>query len=111
MPLPGWIRRRRISLTISLTTLSLLVLAKAAEPPRNWLPETPEPKQPVVARCPAITNPDPLMGPRTRMPGRWKGISTMFLFFTPISLKLLPEREFWSTRSQDLRSRRKPSDR
>ena len=74
MPLPGWIRRRRISLTISLTSLSLLLLAKAAEPPRNWLPDPPERKEPVVASCPAISNPDPLMGPRTRMPGRWKGL-------------------------------------
>ena len=75
MALPGWIRRRRISLTISLTTLSLLLLAKAAEPPRNWLPDPPERKEPVIASCPAITNPDPLMGPRTRMPGRWRGLA------------------------------------
>ena len=75
MPLPGWIRRRRISLTVSLTAVSLLVLAKAAELPRNWLPEAPKQPKPVVASCPAIANPDPLMGPRTRLPGSWRGLA------------------------------------
>ena len=85
MPLPDWMRRRRITVpgSIGLLTLLALVLVNAAEPPlnqtlagRNWLaPVEPiEPPAPKPEPCPAIRNPDPLMGPRTRLPGNWKGV-------------------------------------
>jgi hypothetical protein len=95
MPLPGWGRRRRISVSFAVTTLSLvaLVLAKAGERPllptdsertnlivagRNWLPDstTTKPRTPaaVDGNCPRPSDPDPLLGARTRMPGSWQGL-------------------------------------
>ena len=84
MPLPDWMCRRRFTVPASIGLLSLLalVLANAAEPPlnqtlagRNWLiPVEPPAPKPQPKSCPAIRNPDPLMGPRTRLPGNWKGL-------------------------------------
>ena len=95
MPLPGWVRRRRISVSFAVTTLSLVasVLAKAGERPllptdsertnlivagRNWLPDstTTKPRTPaaVDGNCPRPSDPDPLLGARTRMPGSWQGL-------------------------------------
>lgn len=95
MPCPGWVRRRRIFVSFSVTTLSLvaLVLANAGERPlrptdskqttltvagRNWLPEstTAKPANPAVVdgSCPRPSDPDPLLGARTRMPGSWQGL-------------------------------------
>ena len=85
MPLPHWTRLRRLTIPASLGLLSLLalVLANAAEPPlhqtlagRNWLIPVPPP-EPKPESCPAIRNPDPLMGPRTRLPGNWKGLDAV----------------------------------
>ena len=81
MTLPGWIRQRRISMTLTLSVLSLLalVLANAAETPtsptlaqHNWLKPM-QPPEPEPEPCPAPATPDPLLGPRTRKPGVWKG--------------------------------------
>ena len=95
MPLPSWVRRRRISVSFAVTTLSLtaLVLANAGERPllpkdseranlivagRNWLPDTTtaKPATPAVlsGTCPRPSDPDPLLGARTRMPGSWQGL-------------------------------------
>ena len=95
MPLPGWVRRRRISVSFAVTTLSLVasVLAKAGGRPllttdsertnlivtgRNWLPDstTTKPRTPaaVDGNCPRPSDPDPLLGARTRMPGSWQGL-------------------------------------
>ena len=85
MRVPDWLRRRRFTLPFSAAALSTLVLllANAAEPQlhrtlarRNWLPE-PKPARdvPKPSTCPVIQDPDPLMGPRTRMPGRWRGLA------------------------------------
>ena len=96
MPLPRWVRRRRLSVSFAVTTLSLvaLVLANAGERPlpmrdsgrqkltiagRNWLPDptTAETAPPDAVRgdCPRPSDPDPLLGARTRMPGNWRGLN------------------------------------
>ena len=85
MRFPDWMQRRRLTLPLSIAAFSTLalLLANAAEPPlnrtlaqRNWLPDPkPVKKPPKPSTCPAIQDPDPLMGPRTRMPGRWKGLT------------------------------------
>ena len=78
MRLPSWLKRRRFSTVLSFTGLCLVTLAltKAAET-RNWLPAEPSstPKGAAIAKpaCPAPANPDPLLGARTREPGRWVG--------------------------------------
>ena len=95
MPLPGWMCRRRTSVSFAVTTLSLvaLVLANAGERPlqpkdsgqqdltvagRNWLPDPPAAETPppaaVNGNCPRPSDPDPLLGARTRMPGSWRGL-------------------------------------
>ena len=78
-----WIRRRRISVPLSMGALSVIALVwvNAGEQPhqttiasRNWL-KPPKAEAPRPTTCPPIQDPDPLMGPRTRMPGRWKGLN------------------------------------
>ena len=82
MPFSDWIRRRRriaIPLSIGVLVLSAFVLTNDAEPQssrltaaQDWLPPPRlEPRTPSL--CPAVRNPDPLMGPRTRLPGHWRG--------------------------------------
>ena len=81
-----WIQRHRFAKSlvvkgVVITGLSVVSLAmtKAAEP-RNWL-SAPKPTQTPALReksassaaCPAPAIPDPLLGPRTKMPGRWIG--------------------------------------
>lgn len=79
MPVHTWLRRRRVSLPLLISVLSLMVLAQAAEgPPKanNWLPDTPKPTiRPVEGadHCPQAGQPDPLLGARTKQPGRWLG--------------------------------------
>ena len=73
MALPGWIRRRRTSHDLPDDTAALARQSRRTIP--ELMPDPPERKEPVVASCPAISNPDPLMGPRTRMPGRWRGLA------------------------------------
>ena len=73
--------RQRCGKHLSLGGLALTLLlcpATTAQPRQNWL--TPQPKPaPQAPRtapatpCPVSGNPDPLLGPRTRMPGRWVG--------------------------------------
>ena len=75
------VQRHRFATGVVITGLSLVPLAmsKAAEQ-RNWL-STPAPNQKPAQQstralstaCPAPANPDPLLGPRTKMPGRWIG--------------------------------------
>ena len=83
MRLPAWIQRRRFATGLVITGLSLVTLAmtKAAEQ-RNWLNApgpTQQPEQPpapvLSASCPAPATPDPLLGPRTKEPGSWVGLS------------------------------------
>ena len=84
MRLPAWMQRRRFATGLSIAGLSLVTLAmtKAAEQ-HNWLSAlepTQEPaKQPTPAPpaepCPAPATPDPLLGPRTKEPGSWVGLS------------------------------------
>ena len=79
MPVHTWLRRRRVSLPLLISVLSLMVLAQAAEgPPKanNWLPDTPKATiRPVEGadHCPQAGQPDPLLGARTKQPGRWLG--------------------------------------
>ena len=78
--LPAWIQRKRVTIPISVTMLSLLalVLTHAKEHSLGIqvsavaTSEGTLPKQPV---CPTPANPDPLLGARTRKPGRWVGTS------------------------------------
>ena len=77
--MPKWLQRRRVSLPLVISVTTLMVLAQAAEgppEPKNWLPSpstqnvaapTPNPS------CPHAGIPDPLLGPRTKQPGRWVG--------------------------------------
>ena len=83
MPLiPAWIKRKRVTIPISVTLLSVvaLVLTQAKEHSLSIQASDAAtsdgtlPEQPV---CPAPSNPDPLLGARTRMPGRWVGTKTM----------------------------------
>ena len=83
MRLPAWIQRRRFATGLAITGLSLATLAmtKAAEQ-HNWLSAPETSKQPakqttpaLSAACPAAATPDPLLGPRTRVPGSWVGRS------------------------------------
>jgi hypothetical protein len=83
MPLiPAWIKRKRVTIPISVTLLSVvaLVLTQAKEHSLSIQASDAAtsdgtlPEQPV---CPAPSNPDPLLGARTRMPGRWVGTTPM----------------------------------
>ena len=74
MPLiPAWIKRKRVTIPISVTLLSVvaLVLTQAKEHSLSIQASDAAtsdgtlPEQPV---CPAPSNPDPLLGARTRMP-------------------------------------------
>ena len=76
--IPAWIQRKRVIIPISVSLMSMiaLVLTQAKEHSlriQDSAAATSEgtlPKQPV---CPAPSNPDPLLGARTRLPGRWVG--------------------------------------
>jgi hypothetical protein len=83
MPLiPAWIKRKRVTIPISVTLLSVvaLVLTQAKEHSLSIQASDAAksdgtlPEQPV---CPAPSNPDPLLGARTRKPGRWVGTTPM----------------------------------
>ena len=84
MRLPAWMQRRRFATGLSIAGLSLVTLAmtKAAEQ-HNWLsalePTQKPAEQPAPAAlaepCPAPATPDPLLGPRTKEPGSWVGLS------------------------------------
>ena len=84
MRLPAWMQRRRFATGLSIAGLSLVTLAmtKASEQ-HNWLSAlepTQEPAEqptpaPPAEPCPAPSTPDPLLGPRTKEPGSWVGLS------------------------------------
>ena len=83
MPIiPAWIQRKRVTIPISVTLLSLLALVLTQAKEHSLSIQASDaatsdgtlPEQPV---CPAPSNPDPLLGARTRMPGRWVGTTPM----------------------------------
>ena len=77
--MPKWLHRRRVSLPLAISVITLMASALSDEGPpesKNWLPNQPVPK--VTApkpnpTCQAAGDPDPLLGPRTKQPGRWIG--------------------------------------
>ena len=83
MPIiPAWIQRKRVTIPISVTLLSLLALVfTQAQEPSLWIPDpaiaTSAGTLPKQLVCPAPANPDPLLGARTRKPGRWVGTTPM----------------------------------
>ena len=93
MPLPSWVRRRRISVSFAVTTLSLvaLVLANAGERPllpkdserenlivagRNWLPDTTKakPTTPAVLSGTRSIRSRSLAGSQNPHAGSWQGL-------------------------------------
>ena len=66
MPWQDGDHRGRCSNLVALgvLTLTLLLCPTATAQQVKTIPE---------AQCPATGNPDPLLGPRTRIPGRWIG--------------------------------------
>jgi len=79
MPIiPAWIQRKRVTIPISVTLLSLLALVLTqAKEHSLWIQDsavaTSDGTLPKQLVCPAPANPDPLLGARTRKPGRWVG--------------------------------------
>ena len=85
MPLQDRKHQRRLAIGLTITGASLITLAMTqAQEQKNWLQSQPEPQpaagatpgpgmQADVRSCPAPAIPDPLLGPRTREPGRWVG--------------------------------------
>ena len=81
-PIPAWMQRKRVTIPISVILLSMVaqVLSRAKE--QSLLMQGSAaaesdgtlPAQPV---CPTPANPDPLLGARTRKPGRWVGTTPM----------------------------------
>ncbi|QNJ24903.1 putative conserved secreted protein [Synechococcus sp. SYN20] len=81
-PIPAWMQRKRVTIPISVILLSMVaqVLSQAKE--QSLLMQGSAaaksdgtlPPQPV---CPTPANPDPLLGARTRKPGRWVGTTPM----------------------------------
>ena len=81
-PIPAWMQRKRVTIPISviLPSMVALVLSQAKEQ-SLWMQGSAAAKsngtllqQPV---CPTPANPDPLLGARTRKPGRWVGTTPM----------------------------------
>ena len=73
-----WLKRRRTAGRRLLTVLSFALLLQqpgSAQQRLNWLKpaEKPTPEAQASKTCPPPGNPDPLLGSRTRMPGRWVG--------------------------------------
>ena len=82
MPLQDRKHQRRLAIALTITGASLVTLAMTQAEGKNWLQSQPEQQSaatpatgsPVGSRpCPAPAIPDPLLGPRTRAPGRWVG--------------------------------------
>ena len=80
--IPAWMQRKRAIIPIGVTLLSMVALVLTQAKEHNlWTQDRAAgksdstlPKQPV---CPAPANPDPLLGARTRKPGRWVGTTPM----------------------------------
>ena len=78
----AWIRCKRFTIPISVTSFSLLALALTqAEELNLWTQQSAVARKAVASQvqetCPAPSDPDPLLGLRTRMPGRWVGTRPM----------------------------------
>ena len=78
MPIPSWMRRAPITVPLSISVLTAVgMVCTQALSKQNWLPMA----KPAVAEsrgtdlksCPPAANPDPLLGRRTKEPGRWVG--------------------------------------
>lgn len=77
-PIPAWMQRKRVTIPISVILLSMVALVPSqAKEQSLWIQGSAAaksngtlPQQPV---CPTPANPDPLLGARTRKPGRWVG--------------------------------------
>ena len=81
-PIPAWLQRKRVTIPIGVTVLTMaaLVLTQAKEQ-NLWSPDSAAAKTDSTlvkpSACPAPANPDPLLGARTRKPGRWVGTTPM----------------------------------
>ncbi len=80
--IPAWIQRKRVTIPISVTLLSMLALVLTqAKEHSLWIQgtavATSDGTLPKQSLCPAPANPDPLLGARTRKPGRWVGMTPM----------------------------------
>ena len=81
-PIPAWIQRKRVTIPISVILLSMVALVLSQAKEQSLLMQGSAaaksdgtlPQQPV---CPTPANPDPLLGARTRKPGRWVGTTPM----------------------------------
>ena len=74
----AWLTLRRTAGQRLLMVLSFALLLQqpsSAQQRLNWLKpaEKPKPEAQALKVCPLPGNPDPLLGSRTRMPGRWVG--------------------------------------
>ncbi|ABI47275.1 hypothetical protein [Synechococcus sp. CC9311] len=89
MPLiPAWMQRKRVTIPISVTLLSVvaLVLTQAKEHSLSIQASDAAKSDGTLPKrsvCPTPSNPDPLLGARTRRPGRWVG-TTPIAKDTPI---------------------------
>ena len=83
MPLiPAWMQRKRVTIPISVTLLSVvaLVLTQAKEHSLSIQASDAAKSDGTLPKrsvCPTPSNPDPLLGARTRRPGRWVGTTPM----------------------------------
>ena len=81
-PIPAWMQRKRVTIPISVILLSMVALVLSQAKEQSLLmqgsaaakSDSTLPQQPV---CPTPANPDPLLGARTRKPGRWVGTTPM----------------------------------
>ena len=81
-PIPAWMQRKRVTIPISVILLSMVALVLSQAKEQSLLMQGSAaaksdgtlPQQPV---CPTPANPDPLLGARTRKPGRWVGTTPM----------------------------------
>ena len=81
-PIPAWMQRKRVTIPISviLPSMVALVLSQAKEQ-SLWMQGSAAAKSndtlPQKPVCPTPAHPDPLLGARTRKPGRWVGTTPM----------------------------------
>ncbi len=81
-PFLAWIQSKRFSIPINITMLTLVAMvptqAKQQNPSiQQRTGATTEVSTEGKKSCPEPFNPDPLLGPRTRMPGNWVGTTPM----------------------------------
>ena len=80
--IPAWMQRKRAIIPIGVTLLSMVALVLTQAKEHNlWTQDSAAGKSDSTLRkqpvCPAPANPDPLLGARTRKPGRWVGTTPM----------------------------------